>query len=121
MLPLEWDMFDKEKVEKVKVLWIMSDSVTPQIVLTPLGFCVHVISQASILEWVAIPFSSRSSQPMDETWVSCIAGRFFIVGATKLVVSEFCQACSSKQELSIRVNQLYKYYKCFDLKFMISY
>ena len=30
-----------------------------------------------ILEWVAIPFSSGSSQPRNRTGVSCIAGRFF--------------------------------------------
>ena len=30
-----------------------------------------------ILEWVAYPFSSRSSQPRNRTRVSCIAGRFF--------------------------------------------
>ena len=30
-----------------------------------------------ILEWVAYTFSSRSSQPRDQTGVSCIAGRFF--------------------------------------------
>ena len=30
-----------------------------------------------ILEWVAFPFSSRSSQPRNQTRVSCIAGRFF--------------------------------------------
>ena len=30
-----------------------------------------------ILEWVAYPFSSRSSWPMNWTVVSCIAGRFF--------------------------------------------
>ena len=29
------------------------------------------------LEWVAYPFSSRSSQPRNWTGVSCIAGRFF--------------------------------------------
>ena len=31
----------------------------------------------SILEWVAYPFSSRSSQPSNQTGVSCIAGGFF--------------------------------------------
>ena len=31
-----------------------------------------------ILEWVAYPFSSRSSWPTNQTGVSCIAGRFFI-------------------------------------------
>ena len=30
------------------------------------------------LEWVAYPFSSRSSQPRNWTGVSCIAGRFFL-------------------------------------------
>ena len=29
------------------------------------------------LEWVACPFSRRSSQHRNWTWVSCIAGRFF--------------------------------------------
>ena len=36
-----------------------------------------VKNQASILEWVAIPFSRRSSRPRDQTQVSHIAGRFF--------------------------------------------
>ena len=30
-----------------------------------------------ILEWVAYPFSSRSSQPRNQTRLSCIAGGFF--------------------------------------------
>ena len=30
-----------------------------------------------ILEWVAYPFSSRSSQPSNQTGVCCIAGGFF--------------------------------------------
>ena len=30
-----------------------------------------------ILEWVAYPFSRESSQPRNQTGVSCIAGRFF--------------------------------------------
>ena len=33
------------------------------------GSSVHDISQARILEWVAIPFSRGSSQPRDRTWV----------------------------------------------------
>ena len=28
---------------------------------------------------LAIPFSRESSQPRDQTWVSCIAGKFFTV------------------------------------------
>ena len=37
----------------------------------------HGILQARLLEWVAFPFSRGSSQPRDQTQVSCIAGRFF--------------------------------------------
>ena len=43
--------------------------------LRPHGpYNVHGILQAGILEWVAFPFSSRSSQPRNRTRVSCIAG-----------------------------------------------
>ena len=41
------------------------------------GSSVHGILQARILEWVAFPFSRGSSQPRNQTQVSCIAGRFF--------------------------------------------
>ena len=41
------------------------------------GSSVHGISQAQILKWVAISFSSGSSRPRDQTRVSHIAGRFF--------------------------------------------
>ena len=37
------------------------------------GSPVHVISQARILEWVAITFSRTPSQPSDWTSISCIA------------------------------------------------
>ena len=47
------------------------------------GFSVHGILQARILEWVAILFSRGSSQSRDWTLVSCIAGRFFTVWATR--------------------------------------
>ena len=38
----------------------------------PIDYIVHAILQARILEWVAIPFSRGSSQPRDQTQVSCI-------------------------------------------------
>ena len=41
------------------------------------------ILQARILEWVAIPFSRGSSQPRDQTRVSCFAGRFCAIWATR--------------------------------------
>ena len=45
---------------------------------SPPGPSVHGISQARILEWVAISSSKGASQPRDRTHISCIAGRFFI-------------------------------------------
>ena len=47
------------------------------------GSSVHRILQARILEWVAISFSRGSSQSKNRTPVSCIAGRFFTIRATK--------------------------------------
>ena len=47
------------------------------------GSSVHEILQARILEWVAIPFSSRCSWPGDWIWISFIVGRFFTIWATK--------------------------------------
>ena len=50
---------------------------------SPLGSSVHGILQERILEWIAIPFSRVSPQLWDQTWVSCIAGRFFTLWATR--------------------------------------
>ena len=47
------------------------------------GSSVHGILQARTLEWVALPFSRGSSQPRGQTWVSCIAGRFFTLWTTR--------------------------------------
>ena len=49
----------------------------------PKDYTVHGILQARILEWVTVPFSRGSSQPRDETLVSCVAGRFFTSWATR--------------------------------------
>ena len=58
---------------------------------SPPGSSVRGMSQARILEWVAISFSRGSFQPRDQTWVSRFAGRFFTTelpgkphGASKL-------------------------------------
>ena len=51
---------------------------------SPPGSSVHEISQARIMEWVAIPFSRWSFQPRDLTQVSHVAGRFFIIWAIYL-------------------------------------
>ena len=47
------------------------------------GSSVRGILQARILQWVAISFSRRSSQPRDRSWVSRIAGRCFTIWATR--------------------------------------
>ena len=47
------------------------------------GSSVSGILQARIPEWVTIPFSRGSSQPRNRTGVSCIAGRFFTLWATR--------------------------------------
>ena len=41
------------------------------------------ILPARILEWVAIPSFRGSSQPRDQTWISCIPGKFFTIWATR--------------------------------------
>ena len=48
---------------------------------SPPDSSVHGILQARILEWVAIPFSRRSSWPRNRTQVSCITGGFFTLWA----------------------------------------
>ena len=55
---------------------------------------VHGILQAGILEWVVTPFSRRSSWPRDRTWVSCIAGRFTTVWATREAVEDVAWRCA---------------------------
>ena len=49
-------------------IWLFCDPMG----CSPPGYSVHGISQAKILEWVAISFSRRSSRTRDQTWVSCI-------------------------------------------------
>ena len=70
---------------------------------SPPGSSVHGMLQARILEWVAIPFSKRSFQPWDRTWVSYITGRFFTVWtikhASNVYVREWMKKGSSTETL----------------------
>ena len=61
---------------------VLSDSCDPMDCSLP-STSVHGILQVGILEWVAMPSFRGSSWSMDWTWVSCIAGRFFTVWATR--------------------------------------
>ena len=49
----------------------------------PIDYTFHGILQARILEWVAFPFFRGSSQPRNQTQVSCIAGGSFTSRATR--------------------------------------
>ena len=62
---------------------VMSDSLWSLVLYSPPGSSVPGILQARILEWVAIPSSRASSWPRDRTQVSCIAGWFFTIWATR--------------------------------------
>ena len=53
----------------------------------PSGSFVRCILLGRILEWVAVSFSSGPSQPKNQTWISCIVGRFFTDWATREVFS----------------------------------
>ena len=72
--------------------------------LRPHGlYIVHGILQARILEWVAFPFSRGSSQPRDQTQVSCIAGRFFTSWATR--EAHVCAQLLSRFQLFVAVTR----------------
>ena len=55
---------------------------------SPPGSSVHGLLQKRIWAWVSMPFSRGSSQPKDGTRVSCIAGGFFTLGATREALRE---------------------------------
>ena len=61
---------------------------------SPPGSSVHGISQARILEWVAILFSRGSSRPRDQTQVYCIAGIFFIKCVHAKSLESFLTLCN---------------------------
>ena len=71
----EGPQFKRSTLVKVKVKAKGAQSCPS--LCDPMDYTVHGILQARILEWVTYPFSRRSSQPRNQTRVSCIAGRFF--------------------------------------------
>ena len=85
---LQVDSLPAEPQGKPKNTGVGSLSLLQRIFLTQgsnpgLPHCRWILYQLShkrsprILEWVAYPFSSGSSQPRNQTGVSCIADRFF--------------------------------------------
>ena len=71
---LVWPLSESEV--KVKLLSRVLTLCDPMACSLP-GSSVLGIFQARTLEWAAISFSTGSSQPRDQTRVSCIAGRCF--------------------------------------------
>ena len=68
------------------------------------GSSVQGILQARILERGAIPFSRGSSSPMDRAQVSCLAGKFFSVSATRKPLSSKLNICKMFPMTSIFEN-----------------
>ena len=71
--------FPRSYAEKCYSLSHVQLFVTPWTVAHQVPLCLW-----DSLEWVAISFSRWSSRPRDQTWVSCIADRFFTVWATRV-------------------------------------
>ena len=72
-----------EMVSKYMLVAQLCPTLCDPLNCSPPGSSVHEIFQARILKWVAFPFSKGSSQPRDWTQVSCTAGRFFTIWATR--------------------------------------
>ena len=71
-----WPVSPDRKLSAIVSCSFVSDSLQP-CDCSSLSSSVHGIHQARPLDWVALSFSRGSSQPRDQTWVSCIADRFF--------------------------------------------
>ena len=94
-LPYPWDSPGKNTGVcchfLLQCMKVKSDSEVTQLCPTlsdpmdcgPPGSSVHGIFQAGVLEWGAISFSRRSSQPRDRTQASHIAGRRFNLCTTR--------------------------------------
>ena len=62
---------------------------------SPAGSSGHAILQAIILEWVAISLFRGSSQPRDQTCISCLAGRFFTTEPPGKPLNQFTKSLST--------------------------
>ena len=67
------------------------------------GSSVHVSFQARILDWAAISFSRGSSQPRDQTYVSCVS-RWILYHCTaweaRLTTTESLNVCRFLRHLA---------------------
>ena len=56
---------------------------------SPPGFSIHKVLQARILEFATISFARACFQPRYQTWISCSAGGFFTIWATRETLESF--------------------------------
>ena len=81
------DLWSTSSERKVNVLVAqLCQTLCDPMDCSPLGSSVHGLLQARMLEWVTIPFSRGLCLLGDQTCVSRIAGRFFIVWATRVAM-----------------------------------
>ena len=101
----------------VFILSVVSDYMAPWTVAFQASLSMRNL-QAGILEWVATPSSRGSSQPRDWAQVSCIAGGFFTIWATREVqyicivkqhIHDTNKWADEKQTLRISHKRLWKY------------
>ena len=130
-------LFEKVKICKLSKRPLIGDSVYIMVVVvqslsytglfcdpvdcSPPGSSVREISQARILEWVAISSSRKSLQPRDWTWASCIAGRFFTTESLrkpKYVMVPLCSGTSYNTEMKVVDFFLHQYRKISKIKFI---
>ena len=84
-----FSLYSVQLFSSLIITWFILTNVTVKVKTTQLWLtlCDSVdcagIFQARIPEWVAYPFSSRSSQLRNQTEISCIAGKFFTNWATR--------------------------------------
>ena len=67
-------------INSLSHLWLFCDPMD----CSPPSSSVHGILQAWVLDWVAISFSRRSSQPRNRIHVSCIGRRILYHWATRV-------------------------------------
>ena len=79
-------------------VWLFSDPMD----CSPPGSSVHGISQARILEYIAISFSRWSFRPRGRTHASCIAGGFFTAEPSgKPIIQNKISKCLSTMSLRV--------------------
>ena len=85
-LQSQTQLSDWTTTEEINVCVCVLVTQSCQTLCNPMNCCppgfVCGILQARILEWVAISFSRRTSQPRDQTQVSSTANKFFTIWDT---------------------------------------